>query len=286
MTIDLDIRRRCYAEEVQAVANLRSGRLVDALATVPRERFLPPGPWTLRSEADVGGGPRQTPDADPRHVYHNLAIGIDPSRQLFNGGPAVVARAIDALAIGPGSRVLHLGTGLGYYTALMGAITGEAGHVIGIEVDADLAARAAGNVASMPWVQVRQGDGTAPLDGTFDGILINAGVTHPRDAWLDALAPGGRLVLPLTATMPAMGPIGKGPMVVITRRADGAFDAETLSFVAIYSAENLRDESLNTALGQAMARGMFTPLRRLRRDAHERDAACWLHMATTCISTQ
>jgi protein-L-isoaspartate(D-aspartate) O-methyltransferase len=285
MTIDLAVRKRCYAEEIQAVANLRSHRLVDALAGVARERFLPPGPWTLRSEADIGGGPRRTPDADPRHVYHNLAIGIDPSRQLFNGGPSVVAGAIDALGIGAGSRVLHLGTGLGYYTAIMGAVTGATGRVIGIEVDVDLAQAAARNVASTPWIEVRHGDGTDPIDGAFDGILINAGVTHPRDAWLDALKPGGRLILPLTATMPQMGPIGKGPMVVITRREDGAFDARILSFVAIYSAENLRDESLNAALGQAMSRGMFAPLKRLRRDVHEREAACWLHAETICITT-
>ena len=52
------------------VANIRSASVVEALATVPREQFLPPGPWTVRSEADFGAPPRQTDDADPRHVYH------------------------------------------------------------------------------------------------------------------------------------------------------------------------------------------------------------------------
>ena len=49
--IDLAIRRRCYADEIEAVARLRSRALVDALAVVPRERFLPPGPWTVLTEA-------------------------------------------------------------------------------------------------------------------------------------------------------------------------------------------------------------------------------------------
>jgi len=42
MTLDLDLRRRFFAEELEAVARLRSTRLVDAFAAVPRERFLPP----------------------------------------------------------------------------------------------------------------------------------------------------------------------------------------------------------------------------------------------------
>lgn len=106
---DLAAQRRFYAEEIQMAANLRSPAIVEALAAVEREQFLPPGPWTIRSEVDLKGGPRTTPDADPRHVYHNIAIAIDPSRNLFNGSPALLAMAIDSLAIEPGARVLHWG---------------------------------------------------------------------------------------------------------------------------------------------------------------------------------
>jgi len=75
-------RRRFFAEEIQPIANLQSAGLVEALATVPRQQFLPPGPWLIRSESDFGGPSRQTPDGDPRHVYHNLSVAIDRSRQL------------------------------------------------------------------------------------------------------------------------------------------------------------------------------------------------------------
>ena len=92
--VDLAAYRRFFAEEIQTAANIRSAAVVEALAAVPRERFLPPGPWTIRSEADFGGGPRQTPDADPRHVYHNIAVAIDAARMLFNGAPSVVAMAM------------------------------------------------------------------------------------------------------------------------------------------------------------------------------------------------
>jgi hypothetical protein len=67
--MDLDLRRRFYAEELEAVCRLRSRALVDALAAVPRERFLPPGPWTVLVDVASGSGSgiqtRVTTDADP-----------------------------------------------------------------------------------------------------------------------------------------------------------------------------------------------------------------------------
>ena len=280
---DLSAQRRFFAEEVQIASNVRTPALVEALATVPRERFLPAGPWTIRSDADFGAGPRTTPDADPRHVYHNIAIGIDPARMLFNGAPGLLAKAIDALSLRPGDRVLHVGTGTGYFTGLMAHCVGSSGRVVGIEVDAPLAVQARENLASMPWADVHQGDGTETFEDTFTAILINAGVTHPLDSWLDALAPGGRLVLPLTATMAAMGNIGKGLMVLVSRTEAESFSARPLAFVAIYSAVGLRDEAMNAELGKALQKNPFPPLTALRRDAHERDDTCWLHGTRFCF---
>ena len=116
---DLSLQRQYFSEEIRICANVRTAALVDALAIIPREQFLPPGPWIIRGEDDAGGSGRATPDADPRHVYHNISVAIDPDRQLFNGGPVAVAPSIDALELKAGHRVLHIGCGLGYYTALM-----------------------------------------------------------------------------------------------------------------------------------------------------------------------
>ena len=288
--IDLALRRRFFAEEIEAVARLRSTALVDALATVPRERFLRAGPWTVLAETDVTGlAPakmRETPDADPARVYHNIAIAIDPARQLFNGQPAALTPWIDALELSPGARVLHVGAGLGYYTAVIAHCVGPAGRVLAFEADAALAEDARVNLAFMPWVTVRAESSTGPLDGTYDAILINAGVTHPLDAWLDALAPGGRMILALTASMPAMGPIGKGFAFVVTRNAED-FAARISGFIAIYSAIGIRDEALNGALGKAMMAGpqRAMAVTRLRRDAHEPGPGCWLHGAGFCLSS-
>jgi protein-L-isoaspartate(D-aspartate) O-methyltransferase len=281
--MDINLRRRFYAEEIQAVSNLRTTGIVEALATVPRERFLGPGPWTIRAESDFQAPPRQTPSADPSHVYHNFAVAIDPARQLFNGAPGLLAMAIDQLGLRDGSRVLHVGSGTGYYTALIAACVGPAGRVVAIDVDQAIAARAAANLAPMPWVEVRHGDGSAPLAESFDGILVNAGVTHPLDTWLDGLADGGRLMFPLT--VPMAPTIGKGLLVLLTRTADPVtLDARLVTFVAIYSALGLRSDAAGAALGEAMKSNPFPQLKRARRDPHEPGPSCWFHTASCCFS--
>src|SRR5690349_1734810 len=104
-------------------------------------------------------------------------------------------------------------------------------------------------------------------------------------SWLDALALDGRIVLPFTAAMPAMGSIGKGVMTLFTKSESGEFAGRALSFVAIYSGVGLRDERLNVKLGEAMQRMPMPPLKRLRRDAHEPAPQCWLHAEQFCLST-
>lgn len=296
MSIDPALRRRFFAEEIQAICNLSTPALVEALACVPREAFLRPGPWLVVGEGNFLGGPRQTPDADPRHVYHNVSIAIDPARQLFNGAPGVVSVSIDALGLRPGARVLHVGAGWGYYSALMAHCVGPTGRVLALEVDEELAAQARTNLASFPCIEVRHDDASRPLGETFDAMLFSAGVTHPHDAWLDALAPGGRMVLPLTASFGATPPagsagpmstIGKGLMVAVARGDDGkAYDARLVTMVAIYSGLGVRDDTMNARLGQALKSNPFPRLKRLRRDRHEPDASCWLHGETSCLATQ
>ena len=285
----LDDHRRAYAEKIASAAGLTTPGLQEAFAAVPREAFLPPGPWLVVGE---GQQPRPTPDADPRHVYENVSVAIDPARQLFNGAPAFLARMIDRLAPGAGSRVLHIGAGLGYYSAVIAHVVGSTGAVVATEVDDTLAAAARVNLASLPWVSVERSDGQGVPTvarwaevGSFDAILVNTGVTHPLDVWLDALAPRGRLLLPLTVALPGMGSLGKGVVVVIARMLDGAgFSAEVLSFVAIYSAIGLRDSGIEASLGQALRRTSFPNLTRVRRDRHDSTPDCWLHGDTFCLS--
>ena len=137
----------------------------------------------------------------------------------------------------------------------------------------------------MPWVQVHHGDGRGPFDRPFDAILVNAGVTHPQETWLDALTDGGRLVLPLTATMAAMGPVGKGFMVLVGRVDGGRLQAVPLSMTAIYSGDRPSRRRLESSSSRmAMMRSPRPVFTRLRRDAHEAGPDCWLHGPSFCLS--
>jgi protein-L-isoaspartate(D-aspartate) O-methyltransferase len=278
--------RRYFAEEIQVVANVRTPAIVEALATVPREAFLPEGPWTIRGEADIQSPPRQTPGTDPRFVSHNIAVAIDVSRMLFNGAPGLISMAIDALEPRSGDHALHLGAGTGYYSAILGAVVGSSGRVLALEVDNALAARARTNLESAPHIEIRTDDGSRAFGETFDVALVNAGLTHLPEHLLDAMRLNGRLIVPITATMPGMGPIGKGPLVRIVNTGGDRWSARAVTFVAIYSAIGLRDETVNAAIGQALARHPFPPIKSLRRDPHDAAASCWCHVPGACLSLE
>ncbi|MGB9233547.1 MAG: methyltransferase domain-containing protein [Terriglobales bacterium] len=283
-TMTLEDCRRFYAEEIQYAANLRSQALVDAFARVPRENFLGPGPWQIGvADLTTGGAVdyQTTPNADPRHLYHNVTVALDASRNLCNGQPGSLAAWLSALDLQPGSRVFHLGCGVGYFTAIIAEVVGITGQVIASEVDASLAARAQQNLVGYSNVTVHAADGASLDPGQCDAIFINAGVTHPHPMWLDRLAEGGRLLLPITIPM---GPgLGKGMMVKVARQ-NGGFSAKMASFVAIYSCTSVRDSQLEPLLTKAMSTGALFKLRSIRREAHDPSDTCIVHSEATCLS--
>jgi len=285
----LDDCRQFYAEEIRLAANITSTPLIEAFARVPRENFLGSGPWRIAS-VDLGlGGTTyiQTSDADPRHLYHNVPVALDPARDLNNGQPAALAKWIDALEIKNGMRVYHLGCGVGYFTAIMAEMVGGNGSVVASEIDPELAERASQNLTGYPNVLVYSGDGADFDPGKCDAMLINAGVTHPHSRWLENLNQSGNLLLPLTvaAGMGMGANLGKGVMAKITREANG-FSARVASFVAIYSCVGMREAQLEQALGKAMGTGKLFKLRSLRRDIHQLTDTCLMHGADLCFSSE
>lgn len=276
--------RRFYAEEIRLAGSVKSTALVEAFARVPREKFLGPGPWHFRS-MDLALGDcayLRSEDADPRHVYHNVPVALDATRDLNNGQPGTLARWIDDLDVRAGDRVYHLGCGVGYYTAILAEVVGSAGELLASEVDEQLAARARENLASYPNVTVHHGDGAVLDPGECDAMLINAGVTHPHPGWLERLRGGGRLLLPLT--VPLAPNVGKGMMVKITREAAG-YAAHVVTFVAIYSCSSVRDSQAEALLGKAMASGALFQLKSVRRDPHPACDSCLVHADELCLSS-
>jgi protein-L-isoaspartate(D-aspartate) O-methyltransferase len=277
---DLDLARAYYAEELRGVANLQSEAVVTAFAKVPREHFLGPGPWQIKSPGFECYW--TTKDADPKQLYHNILVAIDPSRLLNNGHPSFLASLIDRLELKPGDHVVHVGCGTGYYTAIMAEVVGRKGHVTAIEVDSELASRARDNLNDFPNVEVIEGDGGEIDSGPADAILVNAGATHPRAVWLDSLRIGGRLLVPLTVTRRRMG-AGGGRVLKVTRQTEG-LTACFISGVGIFSCVGGRDAELNQRLKEVFERDDWKSVQSLRREPHEPADTCWLHADNFCLS--
>ena len=279
--------RLFYSQEVRFTANLTTPGLVEAFANVPREQFLGPPPWHIgsaESRALSSAGMAQLSYVavdDPRDVYHNVVVSVDRAKDINNGQPSALARWIDALTLQPGARVYHLGCGVGYYTAIIAEVVGAGGSVVGLDLEADLAARARENLAAYSQVKIAAGDGSAFDPGDCDAILVNCGVTHPQARWLDRLREGGRLVVPFT--IPMNPKIGQGVMMKIIRSGD-SFTTEVLTPLAIYSGGTLRDESLELQLRKGFATGGLLKLKSVRRDSHEPGDDCVVHARDVCLS--
>jgi len=269
------------------VASVASPALVEAYARVRREDFLGAPPWQIGSPEtralSLSGMVRLSyvPTEDPRDLYHNVLVALDPAKDINNGQPSALARWIDALELKPGDRAYHLGCGVGYYTAIMAEVVGPTGSVVAIDANSDLAARAKENLASYAHVAVHAADGATFDPRECDAMLVNAGVTHPNSLWLDNLRDHGRIVVPIT--MAATPTLGQGVMIKIARDAD-VFSVQNVTMLAIFSGIGMRDPLLEPLMQKALTSGGLLKLKSVRRDAHEPAETCVLHGRQVCLS--
>jgi len=262
---NLDALRRFYARLVTTSAGIEDPRIVEAFATVERERFLGTGPWQIKVAAD---GYMESGTDDPAVLYQDLVVGIVPSKGLNNGEPSLHARCLGAATPRSSEVVIHVGAGTGYYTAILAQLVGPSGRVHAYEIEAELARRALENLAQNGNVTVHA---QSALDGPLpsaDVIYVSAGVTHVPEAWLDALAPGGRLVVPLTPTERL------GCMLLVTRESDTAYAARVFSTAAFIPCVGARDERQSRTLAAALDARTPDDVRSLRRGS-EPDETAW-----------
>ena len=145
---------------------------------------------------------------------------------------------------------MQVGAGTGYYAAVLAEIVGPIGHVTAIECDDELAARARVNLDPWHQVDVVHGDGRTHDPGEVDVIIVFAGSTHPAPLWLDRLAPGGQLLMPLTnekqwgfLLRATRGRDHDADAIVLpTARDRKRFDAVSIGGVGIFPCIGGRDE--------------------------------------------
>jgi protein-L-isoaspartate(D-aspartate) O-methyltransferase len=178
--------RRRLVRELEQKGLLRDRRVRDAFLTVPRELFVPDHAESHGLEA----------------VYRDEAIltkmteagqGLSSSSQ-----PGIMAEMLDELRLERGQRVLEIGAGTGYNAALLAHVVGEEGRVVSVELDPDTA-RSARRALRDTRVKVVTGDGREghAAGASYDRIIVTASADEVPRAWLDQLAVGGLLEVPL-----------------------------------------------------------------------------------------
>jgi protein-L-isoaspartate(D-aspartate) O-methyltransferase len=182
-----------HLERVVRRAGVRDGRVLDAIAAVPRAAFVPA---------------EGVDDA-----YSDVPIPI-PHGQVTTQ-PSLVARMLEALELDGGERALEVGTGYGFQTALLARLAAE---VVSIERFPRLAQAARRNLEAhgVENVEVVVGDGSAgvPARAPFDAVVVAAAYTSVPRPLAEQLVPGGRLVQPV-------GPGGHDEVVLFERGAAG-----------------------------------------------------------------
>lgn len=152
-------------------------RVIDAFRRIAREDFVPKG-----SEAEA---------------YQDRPVAL-PRRQTTSQ-PSLIARMVEAAVMGRTRRILEVGTGYGFQTALLATLADE---VVSVERHAELAEAARANLVSggIDNAEVVVGDGWEgwPEKAPYDAIVVSAAADEAPRALMEQLAEGGRLVVPIT----------------------------------------------------------------------------------------
>jgi protein-L-isoaspartate(D-aspartate) O-methyltransferase len=181
-------------------------------------------PWNVGSEAVLGlmaSIKREdfVPLAQKSMAFTDMAIPLPGGQVML--APRVQARLLQDAAIGSTDKVLEIGTGSGFMTAVMAK---QAQRVISLEINAEIADMARANLqrASIHNVEVRQADGASGTlaDAPFDVIMLGGSLAEVPQSLLDMLKVGGRLV----------GIVGDAPVMhaqIITRTSNTNFTVTT-----------------------------------------------------------
>ena len=258
--------RAFFAHYVTQLGEVHDPRIEQAFASVPREPFAGKGPWSI---CVPGRGYVQTPNDDITFIYQNTLVALDPARGINIGEPSGHARWLDARGVKEGETVLQIGAGSGYYTALLAYLAGAEGKIHAYEIEKDLAARARENLRHLEQVEVHARTGIADDLPKADAIYVNAGITQPSWAWLDALKPGGRLLFPLH--MP--GHWG-GMLRIVRPRFGSAWPAKFISQAIFIPCVGPQDPEVGRRLNAAFAGGIERRVRSFRIDKPI-DETCW-----------
>lgn len=171
----VDLRERMVRQQIET-RGVKDPAVLEAMRSVPRHRFVP---------------------QDYREAsYNDSPLPIGEGQTISQ--PYIVALMSELLEVGPGDRVLEIGTGSGYQAAVLAAMGVE---VYTVEIRQRLCERAAAILAELGYdtVHVRCGDGYGgwPEEAPFSGVIVTAAPDRIPEPLIEQLAVGARMVIPL-----------------------------------------------------------------------------------------
>jgi protein-L-isoaspartate(D-aspartate) O-methyltransferase len=294
ITAEADWKSRAagLAAGLVAAGVLSDPAWVAAFAGIPRHVFTPIVRGTDGTTL-VAGQPRwwEVVYSDEALLTQTTVAGEGDERQELptssSSKPAVMAVMLDRLDVHAGHRVLEVGTGTGYNTALLTHRLGE-GNVYSLDIHPGLVAQARERLARIgqhPHLQV--GDGAAGLveHAPYDRIIVTCAITHVPSAWVRQLVQGGRLVAPLDAG-------AAGPLLVLDKTApdevSGHIDDYPAWFMPLRSqaADPLGSGHTLGFTGTGMAHYGTTALDPATLLTERPDLAlfCWMHLPGLTIA--
>jgi protein-L-isoaspartate(D-aspartate) O-methyltransferase len=177
--VSFELLRRAMVDEQLVRRGIKDGRVLDAMGTVPRHRFVDP---TLAE-----------------HGYEDRPLAIGYGQTISQ--PYMVARATELATPQATDRALEVGAGSGYQAAVLGRLVAE---VYAIEIIPALAQRARHTLAELDVHNVTidsfDGGGGWPEHAPYDVIIVSAGAPRIPPLLVAELADGGRLVIPVGGT--------------------------------------------------------------------------------------
>lgn len=199
--IDAYGRKRARLVETVRAEGVTDPQVLRAIAEVPRHRFVP--------------------EAVLRRAYEDNALPIGFGQTISQ--PSIQALYLQVLGIGRADRVLEVGTGSGYQTALLAELSA---NVYSVERIPQLALRARQVLDELGYrnVALLTGDGTVGWSryAPYDAILVAAAAPDVPQSLVEQLAPGGRLLIPL-------GDRSTQQLTLVRRTADGGTERETVT---------------------------------------------------------
>ncbi|MGW7352786.1 methyltransferase, FxLD system [Streptomyces sp. NPDC054784] len=177
--------RDVLARKLIELGAARSPRVVEAFRTVRRHLATPDAEMARTYEPEVAT------------VTKTDADGVDISSV---SAPRVQAMQLEQAQLAPGQTVLEIGSG-GPNAAYLAEVVGSAGHVVTVDIDAEVTDRAARFLEATGYrnvsVLTADAENGAPDHGPFDRIVVTVQAADVPPAWRDQLKDGGRLVVPL-----------------------------------------------------------------------------------------